>query len=190
MLILIPAIVTATPPEIGKPAPDFTLHDVDGKMVKLSDFKGKIVVLEWINEGCPFVKGHYNNGNVPSLQKKYTAQGVVWLTINSTRPDHPEAFNAAASKEALTNWNAHATANLMDEERTVGHLYEAKTTPHMFVIDKEGLIRYQGAIDDDRSAGGGKSATVNYVAQAVDAISAGKEVATTSTKPYGCSVKY
>ena len=190
MLILVPAIVTATPPEIGKPAPDFTLHDIDGKMVKLSDFKGKIVVLEWINEGCPFVKGHYNDGNMPSLQKKYTAQGVIWLTINSTRPDHPEAFNATASKEALTNWNAHATANLMDEERTVGHLYEAKTTPHMFVIDKEGLVRYQGAIDDDRSAGGGKNATENYISQAVDALIAGKEVATTTTKPYGCSVKY
>lgn len=190
MLTFIPAILFATPPDIGKAAPDFTLHDVNGKAVKLSDFKGKVVVLEWINEGCPFVKGHYENGNMPSLQQKYTSQNVVWLTINSTRPDHPEAFNAEKSKEILTQWHSHATANLMDEDRTVAHLYDAKTTPHMFVIDKEGTLRYQGAIDDDRSAGGGAKATVNYVAKALDSVIAGKEVATTSTKSYGCSVKY
>jgi peroxiredoxin len=190
MLLFIPAIVSATPPDIGKPAPDFTLHDLDGKSVKLSDFKGKIVVLEWINEGCPFVKGHYENGNMPSLQQKYTVQNVVWLTINSTRPDHPEAYNAVKSKEILAQWKSHATNNLMDEERSVAHLYDAKTTPHMFVIDKDGVLRYQGAIDDDRSAGGGKKASVNYVAQALDALLAGKDVATTSTKSYGCSVKY
>ena len=189
-MLIIPAIISAAPPEIGKPAPDFTLHDLDGKQVKLSDFKGKIVVLEWINEGCPFVKGHYENGNMPSLQQKYAAQNVVWLTINSTRPDHPEAYNAAKSKEILAQWKSHATNNLMDEERTVAHLYDAKTTPHMYVIDKDGVLRYQGAIDDDRSAGGGKHASLNYVAQALDALLAGKDVATTSTKSYGCSVKY
>jgi peroxiredoxin len=190
MLTFIPAILFATPPDIGKAAPDFTLHDVNGKAVKLSDFKGKVVVLEWINEGCPFVKGHYENGNMPSLQQKYTSQNVVWLTINSTRPDNPEAYNAEQSKEILVKWHSHATANLMDEDRTVGHLYDANTTPHMFVIDKEGTLRYQGAIDDDRSAGGGAKATVNYVAKALDSVIAGKEVATTSTKSYGCSVKY
>jgi peroxiredoxin len=190
MLIFAPAIVNADPPHTGKAAPSFSLNDVDGKPVKLSDFKGKIVVIEWINEGCPFVKGHYENGHMPSLQQKYTAQGIVWLTVNSTRPDNPEAYNAVKSKEILAQWHSHATANLMDEDRTVAHLYDAKTTPHMFVIDKDGILRYQGAIDDDRSAGGGAKATVNYVAQAVDALIAGKEVVTTSTKSYGCSVKY
>ncbi|MDP4230695.1 MAG: thioredoxin family protein [Bacteroidota bacterium] len=190
MLLFIPAIITAAPPEIGKPAPDFSLHDVDGKIVKLSDFKGKIVVLEWINEGCPFVKGHYENGHIPSMQQFYTQMGVIWLTINSTRPDNPEAHNAAQSKEILAKWHAHSTANLMDEDRTVGHLYDAKTTPHMYVIDKEGNLRYQGAIDDDRSTDGGKKASTNYVLQALDALIAGKDIVTTSTRPYGCSVKY
>jgi peroxiredoxin len=190
LAFFIPAIITATPPEIGKPAPDFSLHDVNGKLVKLADFKGKIVVLEWINEGCPFVKGHYENGNMQSLQQKYTDEGVVWLTINSTRPDHPEAYDAAKSKEQLNAWKAHSTYNLMDEDRTVGHLYEAKTTPHCFVIGADGILRYQGAIDDDRSTDGGKNAKVNFVSQALTALLANKEIETTSTKPYGCSVKY
>ena len=188
--LFIPAIISATPPDIGKPAPDFTLHDVNGKIVKLSDFKGKIVVLEWINEGCPFVKGHYENGHIPSMQQYYTATGVIWLTINSTRPDHPEAFDAAKSKEQLQKWNAHSTSNLMDEDRTVAHLYDAKTTPHFFVIDQNGILRYQGAIDDDRSTDGGKNAKTNFVLKSLDALLAGKEVETTSTKPYGCGVKY
>ena len=125
-----------------------------------------------------------------SMQQYYTAVGVVWLTINSTRPDHPEAFNAAQSKEKLTYWHAKTTDNLMDEDATVGHLYGAKTTPHFFVIDQKGILRYQGAIDDDRSTNGGKHASVNYVLAALDALLAGKPVETTSTQPYGCSVKY
>jgi hypothetical protein len=190
LALFIPALVSATPPEIGKPAPDFTLHDLDGKAVKLSDFKGKIVVLEWINEGCPFVVGHYQNGHIPSMQEYYTAMGCIWLTINSTRPDNPEAFNAEKSKVQLKKWHAHSTNNLMDEDRTVGHLYEAKTTPHFFVIDKSGILRYQGAIDDDRSTGGGKHAKTNYVLKSLESLLAGKEVETTSTQPYGCGVKY
>jgi peroxiredoxin len=184
------SISSATPVETGSPAPNFTLSDVNGKQVKLSDFKGKIVVLEWINEGCPFTRGHYESGNMQSLQKQLTDKGVVWLTINSTRPDHPEAFNAAASKAILESWKAHSTADLMDEDRTVGHLYNAKTTPHMFVIDAKGIIRYQGAIDDHRGTDGGKNASVNYVHDAVTALLDGKEVAVSATTPYGCSVKY
>ncbi|MEP7234708.1 MAG: redoxin domain-containing protein [Ignavibacteriota bacterium] len=186
----ISAIANATPPAIGAKAPDFTLHDRDGKQVKLSDFKGKTVVLEWINEGCPFVKGHYENGHIPSMQQVYTAMGVVWLTINSTRPDHPEAFNAAASKEFLTKWHSKATAHLMDEDRTVGHLYGAKTTPHFFIIDQSGKLRYQGAVDDDRSTDGGKKSSINYVLKSLDGLMAGQTLETTSTQPYGCSVKY
>jgi hypothetical protein len=189
--LLIPAILTATPPpEIGKAAPDFTLHDLDGKTVKLSDYKGKIVVLEWINEGCPFVIGHYQNGHIPSMQEYYTKMGVIWLTINSTRPDHPEAFSATKSKEQLKKWGSYATDNLMDEDRKVGHLYEAKTTPHFFIVGKDGMLKYQGAIDDDRSTNGGKHAKNNYVLTALESLLAGKDVTTTSTQPYGCSVKY
>jgi peroxiredoxin len=180
----------ATPVETGSHAPNFSLPDVNGKIVKLSDFKDKIIVLEWINEGCPFSRGHYESGNMQALQRELTGKGVVWLTINSTRPDHPEAFNASASKAILEAWNAHTTANLMDEDRTVGHLYNAKTTPHMFVIDAKGIIRYQGAIDDHRGTDGGKNASVNYVHDAVTALLEGKEVAVTTTTPYGCSVKY
>ncbi|HYM21007.1 MAG TPA: thioredoxin family protein [Candidatus Kapabacteria bacterium] len=183
-------MTSAHPIEIGKSAPNFTLPDLDGKPVKLSDFKGKIVVLEWINEGCPFSRGHYESGNMQSLQKTYTSKGVIWLTINSTRPDHPEAFNSAKSKQVLTEWKSNATTNLMDEDRTVGHLYDAKTTPHMFVIDANGIVRYQGAIDDHRGTDGGKNAHVNYVQEALDDILAGKEVTVTTTTPYGCSVKY
>src|SRR5205807_6638303 len=110
------------------------------------------------------------NGNIPSMQKNYTSAGVIWLTINSTRPDHPEAFDATKSKEILNTWNAHSTANLMDEDRTVGHLYEAKTTPHFFIVDQSGILRYQGAVDDDRSTDGGKNATTNYVVKSLDAL--------------------
>jgi peroxiredoxin len=174
---------------VGQKAPAFSLKNLEGKQVNLSDFAGKVVVLEWMNEGCPFVKGHYELGDVQKLQKEYEAKGVVWLTINSTRPDHPEAFNASMSKEQLTAWHSAATDNLMDEDRTVGHLYNAKTTPHMFVIDGSGVLRYSGAMDDD-ARGKGKNATVNYVKSALDEIIAGKAVTISSTTPYGCSVKY
>lgn len=174
---------------VGQKAPGFTLKNLDGKQVNLSDFSGKVVVLEWMNEGCPFVKGHYELGDVQRLQKEYEAKGVVWLTINSTRPDHPEAFNASMSKEQLAAWKSAATDNLMDEDRTVGHLYNAKTTPHMFIIDASGVLRYSGAMDDD-ARGRGKNATVNYVKSALDELIAGKAVTISSTTPYGCSVKY
>jgi hypothetical protein len=175
---------------VGALAPDFMLKDIYGKTFRLSDFKGKTVVLEWINVGCPFVKGHYNNGNMQRLQKKYTTEGVIWLTINSTRPDHPEAFTADECQKIFADWKSMATANLMDEERTVGHLYEAKTTPHMFIITSLGTIAYNGAIDDDRSTDGGVNAKVNYVEEALEALKAGKAVSVVTTKPYGCSVKY
>jgi hypothetical protein len=125
-----------------------------------------------------------------AIQKEATAKGVIWLTINSTRPDHPEAYNAPESKEILGQWKSNATNNLMDEDRTVGHLYDAKTTPHMYVIGTDGMLKYSGAIDDDRSADGGVKATVNYVREAVNSLVENKPVATSVTKPYGCSVKY
>ena len=192
-LLLVSASFIAARPitlAIGSPAPDFSLQNLEGKTIKLSDYKGKIVVLEWINPGCPFVKGHYVSGNIQSLQKEMTAKGIVWLTINSTRPDHPEAYNATKSKAILGEWKSNATDNLIDEDRTVGHLFNAKTTPHLFVIGTDGVLRYSGAIDDDRSTDGGKKASVNYIRQAVGEMMTNKEVSVTTTAPYGCSVKY
>ena len=119
LLLTIMSMFTGSAATVGEKAPQFSLKNLDGKMVNLSDYRGKVVVLEWINEGCPFVKGHYELGDIQKLQRDYSAKGVVWLTINSTRPDHPEAYNASMSKEQLTAWHSAATDNLMDEDRTV-----------------------------------------------------------------------
>lgn len=190
MILVAATSAIASVVEVGSLAPAFTATDLDGKVVHLSDFTGKIVVLEWINEGCPFSKGHYLSGNMQALQQEYTGKGVVWLTINSTRTDHPEYFAPSVAKKQLVKWGTHATRNLIDTDGTVGHLYGAKTTPHMFVIDKQGVLRYSGAIDDHRATDGGQTAHVNYVREALNALLAGKPVTTTTTTSYGCSVKY
>lgn len=176
--------------EIGKPAPAFTLKNVDGKDVSLSEFKGKIVVLEWTNPGCPFVVGHYKNGNMPKLQKELADKGVAWLAINSTNKNHKDYLTASEFKAQMAEWKANASHYLLDEDGKVGKMFDAKTTPHMFVIDKNGNLAYMGAIDDDRSTNGGKDAKVNYVKKAVEELLAGKEVSEKATKQYGCSVKY
>ncbi|MGQ9804659.1 MAG: thioredoxin family protein [Chlorobiales bacterium] len=176
--------------EVGKPAPAFTLKNVDGKAVSLSDFKGKIVVLEWTNPGCPFVMGHYKNGNMPKLQKEFADKGVVWLAINSTNKNHKDYLTESEFKAQMAEWKANASHYLLDEDGKVGKAFDAKTTPHMFVIDKNGNLAYMGAIDDDRSANGGKDAKVNYVKKAVDELLAGKEVSEKVTKQYGCGIKY
>ncbi|MFN3344553.1 MAG: thioredoxin family protein [Chloroherpetonaceae bacterium] len=176
--------------EVGKPAPQFTLKNVDGKEVSLSDFKGKVVVLEWTNPGCPFVVGHYKNSNMQKLQKELTDKGVVWLVINSTNKNHKDYQTASEFKAQMAEWKAHASHYLLDEDGKVGKMFDAKTTPHMFVIDKNGILAYMGAIDDDRSTNGGKDAKVNYVKKAVEELLAGKEVSEKVTKQYGCSIKY
>jgi peroxiredoxin len=176
--------------DVGKPAPDFKLADLNGKTHALSDFNGKIVVLEWTNPGCPFVVGHYKTGNMQSLQKKYTEAGVIWLAVNSTSPSHRDSKSAQELKDEYTGWKAAYTAQLIDADGKFGKLYDAKTTPHMFIIDQSGNLAYQGAIDDDRSTKGGKEATVNYVSQALDELLAGKSVSVKMTKQYGCSIKY
>lgn len=176
--------------EVGKPAPAFTLKNVDGKAVSLSDFKGKIVVLEWTNPGCPFVVGHYKNGNMPKLQKELTDKGVVWLAINSTNKNHKDYLTESEFKAQMAEWKANASHYLLDEDGKVGKAFGAKTTPHMFVIDKNGNLAYMGAIDDDRSTNGGKDAKVNYVKKAVEELLSGKEVSEKVTKQYGCGVKY
>jgi peroxiredoxin len=174
--------------EIGKPAPAFTLTDVAGKSHQLSDFKGKLVVLEWTNPGCPFVQRVYTDGIMTSVQKEYVAKGVVWLTINSTNTSHRDFLTPEALKEKFGSWKAGFTALLVDSDGKVGKQFDAKTTPHMYIVDKEGKLVYNGAIDDDPR--GENDVKVNYVKQALDLLLSGKAIATSSTKPYGCSVKY
>lgn len=175
----------------GKAAPDFTLPATDGKSYKLSDHKGKYIVLEWYNTGCPFVRKHYDGSNMQSLQDKYTKAGVIWLSINSSAKGKEGYFDAKGAEEDRVKNNSKATAMLLDPEGKVGRLYGAKTTPHMFVIDPQGVVVYAGAIDDKNSADSADIATSkNYVSAALDSALAGQPVATKETKPYGCSVKY
>lgn len=177
--------------EAGKPAPDFTCIDVFGKDHTLSELKGKIVVLEWVNYECPFVKKHYGAGNMQALQKKYVDKGIVWLSICSSAPDKQGYFTSEEVKRRIEEQNAYPTAYLIDESGDVGRLYGAKTTPHMFVIDSEGLLVYGGALDDHPHFWGlGLKNANNYVAEALDAVLEGRPVEVQMTKPYGCSVKY
>jgi peroxiredoxin len=176
---------------VGQPAPDFTLTDTMGQSHMLSALKGKFVVLEWSNYDCPFVKKHYGTGNMQKLQKTYTEKDVVWLTINSSAPGKQGNYPPEKWNEMIKEKGSAATAVLLDPDGTIGRLYGAKTTPHMFVINPEGVLIYKGAIDDQPSF---KPETVtgakNYVAAALDAAMAGKPVETPSTQSYGCSVKY
>lgn len=177
--------------KVGAAAPDFTVSDVSGKSHKLSDFKGKNVVLEWYNKDCPYVRKHYDAGNMQKLQKAYKDQGVVWLTVISSAKGK-QGFQE--NKDAETNMNKEGfqgTALLIDADGKVGKAYGAKTTPHMYLINKEGLLAYNGAIDDNDSSNPASIPKAkNYIAAAVDSTLKGEKVAVTSSKPYGCSVKY
>jgi peroxiredoxin len=168
---------------VGDTAPAFTLADSAGNDVSLSDFEGKIVVLEWLNPDCPFVQRHYKAGTMKSLATKYDGDGVVWLTINSTN------YMDAAANAKFKAENKLPYTILVDQSGDVGHLYGAQTTPHMYIIDGGGTLVYIGAIDDDPRGNKGEPA-VNYVAVALDEVLAGNAVSTAETKPYGCSVKY
>jgi peroxiredoxin len=175
----------------AKPAPAFTAIDADGKTRSLSEFKGKTVVLEWVNEGCPYVRKHYS-GNMQGLQQAARADGVVWLTIASSAPGKQGYFaDGAAAKTWMGSKGAAPTALLLDSDNTVATLYKAKTTPHMFVIDKTGAVVYEGAIDDKPTAKVEDLKTAkNLVAAALADVKAGRKVATPFETPYGCSVKY
>ncbi|MCH8979502.1 MAG: thioredoxin family protein [Armatimonadetes bacterium] len=176
--------------EIGKAAPTFSLTDSNGKSVSLGDFKGKIVVLEWTNDGCPYVVGHYRGG-MQNFQKKYAKQGVVWLTIISSAPGTQGYADGKRANELSKKHDAKPTHVLLDPEGDVGHMYDAKTTPQMFVIDKKGVLRYDGAIDAAYSPSPTKQkSSEQYFSKALDAVIAGKEVKLAKTRPYGCSVKY
>ncbi len=177
--------------ETAQKAPEFALRSVSGQTHKLSDFRGKYVVLEWINYGCPFVKKHYDSGNMQRLQKTWTGKDVVWLSICSSAPGKQGYYDAQAATKVNKDQNHSATAYLLDSDGRVGKAYGAKTTPHMFVIDPEGVLIYQGAIDSIRSANPGDIAkSTNYVDAALTAAMAGKEISDHTTNPYGCSVKY
>ena len=168
---------------VGQAAPDFTLTDTAGNQVSLADYAGKVVVLEWLNPDCPYVKRHYKAGTMKNLATTYGAEGVVWLTINTTN------YMDAAANAKFKTANDLSYSILVDQSGEVGHLYGAATTPHMYVIDGNGKLVYIGAIDDDPRGDKGDGAT-NYVAAALDQVLAGDTVTTAETKPYGCSVKY
>ena len=181
------AFASAAP---GQPAPAFAVTDLAGKPVKLEDYKGKTVVLEWHNFGCPVVQKHYKSGNMQALQKKYGTD-VVWLAVNSTHKGASDWMDPAPLTAELKKFDATPAAYLVDEPGRMGMAYGAKTTPHMYIIDPQGKVVYNGAIDDKRSANvADVKGAKNYVVAALDEMKAGKPVSTPSTAPYGCTVKY
>jgi len=172
-------------------APGFALGDASGRTVKLEDYRGKYVVLEWTNPECPFVRNHYDTRNMQTLQKEETGKDVVWLAINSTNEGNFEYKTGPQMRDWMAAQGASPTATLIDGTSAVGRLYAAKTTPHMFVIDPAGKVIYDGAIDDKRTASpSGPANAHNYVRAALAEAMAGKPVSVAATTPYGCSVKY
>jgi peroxiredoxin len=182
---------TGSAASVGQPAPAFSATDTSGKAVSLADLKGKYVVLEWVNPGCPFVQKHYNSANMQGTQKDATGKGAVWLAVNSTATNAGDYKPPAELASWMKQQGTLATATLMDTDGKVGTAYGARTTPHMYVIDPKGVLIYAGAIDSKptTSTADVKTAT-NYVKQALDEALAGKPVSTATTRAYGCSVKY
>jgi peroxiredoxin len=190
-LLLMGGISLAWAARVGDAAPSFTATDTNGQLHKLSDYAGKFVVLEWHNRGCPYTQKHYNSGNMEKLQHEWTARGVVWLTIISSAPGKQGYVTAQDENAYVKQVNAAPTAVLLDPAGTVGHLYDAKTTPHMFIINPQGVLIYNGAIDDKPTPDPSDiSGAKNYVSLALTEALAGKSVTTPTTRPYGCSVKY
>ena len=176
---------------VGQAAPTFTLNDTNGKAVNLADYKGKTVVLEWHNPECPFVKKHYESANMQGLQSKYTKDGVVWLAVSSTEPAHQDYKKPDVVNALLKSSKASPTVYLMDESGATGKAYGARTTPHMYIINREGTLVYAGGIDDKRSANiADIKGAKNFVAAALDELKAGKNISVATSAPYGCSVKY
>ena len=176
--------------EIGKPAPDFTATDINGKTVRLSDYKGKIVVLESYNSDCPYCHNQYQSGAMQALQRDLAAKGVVWLLVNSVNPNNFSHRTPEQARQEMAAQKMAVTAWIDDSSGAIGHLYDMKTTPHMFVIDKSGTLVYDGAIDNRPDPFHDPAKAQNYVSAAVDELLGGKPVTVTETKPYGCSVKY
>ncbi|ACE84182.1 thioredoxin family protein [Cellvibrio japonicus] len=187
-LLFAPLVLAEAVP--GKPAPDFSLEDANGKNHALADYKGKWVVLEWFNKDCPYVKKHYGSNNMQSLQAKYGEQ-VEWLTIISSAKGKQGYLEPAQAVKVKADHNMVSEALLLDPSGATGKAYGAKTTPHMYIINPDGQVVYAGAIDDNDSANPAVIPTSkNYVAAALDEALAGKPITTASTRPYGCSVKY
>ena len=192
-LVLFAALTFATAAlavEVGKPAPDFTGTDINGKTVKLSDYKGKIVVLESYNSDCPFCNNQYQTGSMQEQQKALAAKGVVWIIVNSVAPSNPSHRTPEQARQEWTQRKINAAAWLDDGTGTIGHLYDMRTTPHMFVVDKDGTLAYAGAIDNQPDPFHDPRAANNYVNDAVNELLACKTVTVTQTKPYGCAVHY
>ena len=189
-LTLIAAPASAAP-AVGQAAPNFKLTDVNGKAVSLSDFRGKTVVLEWHNPGCPFVKKHYDSGNMQKSQAAAAKDNVVWLTINSGAPGKQGHMNGAEAKALVAKAGARPAAYLLDPRGIVGKTYDAKTTPHMYVVNKAGTLVYAGGIDDKPTANPADiNGARNHVLAALAELKASKAVSVTTSRPYGCSVKY
>ncbi|MGB9602121.1 MAG: redoxin domain-containing protein [Limisphaerales bacterium] len=175
---------------VGKPAPDFTAKDINGKMHKLADYKGKIVVIEAYNLDCPFCANHFKTGAMQELQGWATGQGVVWFVVNSVNPKNPSHRTPEQAKKEFESQKMKATAWIDDSDGKLGKAYGLKTTPHIVIIDKEGNVAYNGAIDDRPATSGDPRTARNYVKEALQNLLAGKPVEVKQTKPYGCSVKY
>jgi len=177
--------------KVGDPAPDFTGTDSNGQTHKLSEYRGKYVVLEWTNNGCPYTRKHYTSGNMQNLQKEWTAKGVVWLTVLSSAPGAQGYMTASDENAYMAKMHADPTAALLDPTGAIGHEYDARTTPDMYVIDPAGKLIYAGAIDDHATTDPSDIAhSKNYVSDALTEAMAGQAVAVSYTRPYGCSVKY
>ena len=189
--LLATAAFAADSPPVGSTAPDFSVSDSKGKTHSLAQYKGKYVVLEWFNPECPFVKKHYGPGNMQKLQEEFTGKGVVWLSIDSSAPGKEGNLSAEQGEKKLAEWKVKSTALLLDPDGKVGQAYGAKNTPHMFVVNPEGKIVYEGAIDSKASPNPADiPSSTNYVKVALDESMGGKPVSNPNTKPYGCSVKY
>jgi len=190
-LLIGTALLAADAPPVGSAAPDFSLPDAKGQTHSLSQYKGKYVVLEWFNPQCPFVKKHYGGGNMQKLQDEYTGRGVVWLTIDSNAPGTEGNITPEQAQKITASWKTRQTALLLDPEGKAGRAYGAKNTPDMVIINPDGKIAYEGAIDSKATPNPADIPTsTNYVKAALDESLAGKPVTTPHTKPYGCSVKY
>ena len=178
-------------PTLGKPAPSFTLTDATGKSARLSDYKGKYVVLEWTNHDCPFVKKHYSSGNMQAQQNEWTGKGVVWLSEISSAAGKQGNVTAAQANALTKSRGAAPTAVLLDPSGTTGHAYGAKTTPHLYIVNPDGNLIYMGGIDSIPSTDTDDIAKATpYVKVALAEAMAGKPVSDASTRPYGCSIKY
>ncbi len=190
LLVALTLATAAFAVEVGKPAPDFTGTDITGKTIKLSDYKRKIVVLESYNSDCPFCENHYRTGAMQELQRNMATKNVVWLIVDSVNKKNFSYRTPEQARKELADRKITAMAWIDDNSGAIGHLYGMETTPHMFVIAKDGTLVYDGAIDDRPQPFGDPRTANNYVRDAVDELIAGKPVAVSETKPYGCAVHY